>query len=185
MTILIPTGIYYHSIQGPGSLYAPVLLSLGLGVALGVTCQNNRICTSGAVRDLILMKNGERMIPVVLFFLIMLIYNVTFGRFHGGFAGQPIAHTEYVWNFLALYAVGFAAVLADGCPLRQLTLLGQGSFNAVMTFMGFLAGAALMHRLNLSASSQGVPMDGKIILLGAIVFLFIIAFYKSRRIAKE
>ena len=185
MALLIPTGIYYQSIQGPGSLAAPVLLSLGVGIGVGVICQANRVCTSGAVRDMLLMGNTERMIPIVLFFLLMLIYNISSGRFHGGFAGQPIAHTEYAWNFLGLYAVGFAAVLADGCPLRQLMLLGQGSLNAVMTFMGLLMGAVLMHRLSLAASPLGVPMNGKVVLLCAIAFLFIMAFYKSHRNLKE
>jgi len=179
MALLIPTGIYYQSTQGPGSLAAPVLLSLGIGVGLGAISQANRLCTSGAVRDLILTKNGERLIPIVLLLLIMLIYNVIFGRFHGSFVGQPVAHTEYIWNFLGLYAVGFAAVLADGCPLRQLTLLGQGNLNAAVTFAGLLTGAALMHRLDLAASPLGVPVNGKIVLLCAIVFLFIMAFYKS------
>jgi len=185
MALIIPAGIYYSSIHGPGSLAAPVLLSLGIGIGLGAMSQANRICTSGAVRDMILMGNGERIIPIVLFFLSMLIYNIISGKFHGGFTGQPIAHTEYAWNFLGLYAVGFAAVLADGCPLRQLTLLGQGSLNAVVTFVGLLAGAALMHRLNLVASPQGVPMNGKIVLLCAIAFLFIMAFHKSYRGLKE
>ena len=185
MVLIIPGGIYYHSVQGPGSLAAPVLLSLGLGIGLGAICQANRICTSGAVRDMILMGNGERVIPIVLFFLIMVIYNLISGRFYGGFTGQPIAHTEYVWNFLGLYAVGFAAVLADGCPLRQLTLLGQGSLNAVATFAGLLVGAAVMHRLSLVAGPPGVPMNGKIVLLCAIAFLFIMAFYKSRGDVKK
>ena len=28
-----------------------------------------------------------------------------------GFSGQPVAHTESLWNLLGMYTVGFAAVL--------------------------------------------------------------------------
>ena len=185
MIILIPTGIYFHSVKGPGSVSAPILLSLGVGIGLGAVFQSTRLCTSGAIRDLFLIKNTERVIPLALLFLLILIYNISFGKFNAGFAGQPIAHTEYIWNFLGLYAVGFAAILASGCPLRQLTLLGQGNWNAAVTFAGLLAGAALMHRLGLAASPQGVPMNGKIALLCAIAVLFLIAFYKSRKGQKE
>ena len=42
-----------------------------------------------------------------------------------------------------MYAVGFAAVLAGGCPLRQLVLAGQGSSDAGVTVIGMFAGGAL------------------------------------------
>ncbi|MDR1574344.1 MAG: YeeE/YedE family protein, partial [Clostridiales Family XIII bacterium] len=89
------------------------------------------------------------------------------------------------WNFLGLYAVGFAATLASGCPLRQMVLAGQGHIEAVVTFLGLLFGAALVHRLGLAASGNSiadgvvkigvVPPAGKAALIISIVFLFILA----------
>ena len=48
-----------------------------------------------------------------------------------------------------MYVVGFAAVLAGGCPLRQLILAGQGSSDSAVTFLGMLLGAALAHNFGL------------------------------------
>lgn len=45
----------------------------------------------------------------------MVVYNVANGSFHLGFSGQPIAHSQHLWNILGMYVVGFAAVLAGGC----------------------------------------------------------------------
>lgn len=39
------------------------------------------------------------------------------GNFHLSFSGQPIAHSQHLWNILGMYAVGFAAVLAGGCGI--------------------------------------------------------------------
>lgn len=48
----------------------------------------------------------------------------------------------HLWNFLGLYTVGLAAVMAGGCPLRQLILAGQGNNDSAVTFLGLLVGAA-------------------------------------------
>ena len=75
--------------------------------------------------------------------------------------GQPIAHSQHIWNILGMYAVGFAAVLAGGCPLRQLILAGQGSSDGAVTFLGMLLGAAFAHNFNLvGAAAKGGDRDG-------------------------
>lgn len=90
----------------------------------------------------------------------MLVFNIATGGFHLGFAGQPIAHSQHLWNILGMYAVGFAAVLAGGCPLRQLVLAGQGSSDAGMTVLGLFVGAALAHNLGLaSAAASAATAD--------------------------
>ena len=63
------------------------------------------------------------------------------------------SHSQHIWNILGLYVVGFAAVLAGGCPLRQLVLAGQGSSDSAVTFLGLLVGAAFCHNFGLAASA--------------------------------
>ena len=74
---------------------------------------------------------------VVGFFAVMLVYNVATGHFVLAFnTPGVIAHSQHLWSILGMYAVGFAAVLAGGCPLRQLVLAGQGSSDAGVTVIG-------------------------------------------------
>lgn len=67
---------------------------------------------------MILMKNFDLLSVIGGLFLVMLVYNLATGHFSLGFEGQPVAHTESLWNALGMYTVGFAAVLAGGCPLK-------------------------------------------------------------------
>lgn len=189
LALAVPT-LFNNSESGPGSLHAPIMLSLGIGLLFGVLCQRGAICTSGCFRDFFLTKDSSRIWPLLTLFAVMLVYNLVAGKFRLGFGAgefvQPIAHSNHLWNFLGLYAVGFAAVLATGCPLRQMILVGQGSMEGVSTFLGLLLGAGLVHRLGLAASGNSiaegvlkigaVPAKGQIALLISIACLFVIAF---------
>jgi hypothetical protein len=82
-----------------------------------------------------------------------------------------------------MYAVGFAATLAGGCPYRQLILAGQGSTDSGITFFGMLIGAAFAHNFGLAGAAAdaakgvvgGPATNGKIALVVSIVILFVIA----------
>ena len=107
-----------------------------------------------------------------------------------------IAHSEHLWNILGMYAVGFAAVLAGGCPLRQLVLAGQGSSDSAVTVLGMFAGAALSHNFGLAASATAVnaetkdvaagsvPLYGKVAVIICIAVCFLIAFLNKRNEGK-
>ena len=123
----------------------------------------------------------------------MLVYNIATGGFKASFDGQPIAHAQHLWNILGLYAVGFAAVLAGGCPLRQMVLAGQGSCDGAITFLGMLIGAAFAHNFGLAgvaasaataekaAVAGGPSQAGQIVLICSIVVLFIIGFVNLKK----
>ena len=68
------------------------------------------------------------------------------GQFKAGFEGQPVAHADHLWNFLSMGLVGFASVLAGGCPFRQLVLTGEGSVDASMAVLGMVLGGGLVHQ---------------------------------------
>ena len=195
LVIGVATGAYAASTEGPGSKHAPLLLALVVALVIGALAQKSRMCFAGSIRDviLILMKNFDLLSIIAALFAVMTIYNIATGNFHLSFSGQPIAHSQHLWNILGMYVVGFAAVLAGGCPLRQLILAGQGSSDSAVTFLGMLLGAAFAHNFNLvgsaakaaTATDAAVPggpaMPGKIAVIVCIVLLFVIAATNLRR----
>ncbi len=93
-----------------------------------------------------------------------------------------------------MYAVGFAAVLAGGCPLRQLVLAGQGSSDSAVSVLGLFVGAAVSHNFGLAGAEQLVRRqrtssysrrsqygNGQVAVIICIVVCFIIAFTNKRR----
>lgn len=193
LVIGVATGAYAASTEGPGSKHAPLLLALMVALVIGALAQKSRMCFAGSIRDVILMKNFDLLSIIAALFAVMTIYNIATSNFHLSFSGQPIAHSQHLWNILGMYVVGFAAVLAGGCPLRQLILAGQGSSDSAVTFLGMLLGAAFAHNFNLvgsaakaaTATDAAVPggpaMPGKIAVIVCIVLLFMIAATNLRR----
>lgn len=123
---------------------------------------------------MILFKDFHKFSGIAAIYIVTLAGNLIFGNFIPGFIGQPVAHSDGLWNFLGMAVVGLAAVLAGGCPLRQLILCGEGDGDALMTVFGMLAGAALMHNFGLAASSAGVTAGGQWTVFIALALLVII-----------
>ena len=191
------TSLLKVSAAGPGSLHAPIIMSLVGGLIFGAMAQKSRMCFAGGIRDVIIMKNFDLLSVIGGLFVVMLIFNIATGKFVVGFnTPGVIAHSEHLWNILGMYTVGFAAVLAGGCPLRQLVLAGQGSSDAGVTVIGMFAGGALAHNFGLAASGTAlnaetgeivagaVPPAGKIAAIICIIVCFVIAFTNKRSEAK-
>ncbi len=164
-----------------------MIFSLIAGLAAGGLAWRTRMCLSGGIRDFLLVRDTYLLKIYVVIFLAAVAGNLAFGTFKLGFAGQPLAHTAHLWNFLGLYLTGIAAVLAGGCPLRQLILAGEGNTDAMFTVLGMLAGAGISHGLNAAASATGVPVAGQIAVVAGIVVagLVGIAFRETIVVAKE
>jgi len=190
-------GLLKASEAGPGSLHAPIIASLIGGLVFGALAQKSRMCFAGGIRDVILMKNFDLLTVIGGVFVVMLVFNVATGRFVVGFDTPGIiAHSEHLWNILGMYAVGFAAVLAGGCPLRQLILAGQGSSDSAVTVLGLFFGAAFCHNLGLASSGTALDPEtsevvagaatanGKVAVIICIIVCFIIAFTNKRESAK-
>lgn len=182
------TSLFAVSESGPGSMHAPVLIALLAGLIFGVISQKCRTCFAGSIRDVILMRNFDLISIIGGFFVVMLVYNLATGGFKLSFSGQPVAHAQHLWNVLGLYVVGFSAVLAGGCPLRQLVLAGQGSSDSGVTFLGLLVGAAICHNFGLASAAASAATDtaaanpggpgtaGQIAVIACIVILLVIGF---------
>ena len=173
LLIAAPVFIFFSE-SGPGSMKAPLLLSLGAGLLIGAVLQRTRLCTAGGFRDALLIKDFHYLWGLIGIFIFALVGNLVFNysSFKVGFTAQPIAHTEHLWNFLGMALAGLTAVLLGGCPLRQTILAGEGDSDASVTILGLIAGAAFAHNFGLAASANGVPQNGKIaVIIGFIVVL--------------
>ncbi|HOG47577.1 MAG TPA: YedE family putative selenium transporter [Anaerolineae bacterium] len=149
-------GPIFLSSSGPGSLHAPLLISLAVGLAIGFVAQRTRFCTMGAIRDAILMRDTRLLSGVAALVVTAFVANLAFGQVKVGLAGQPIAHSSYLWNVLGMVLAGLAFALAGGCPGRQLFLSGEGDGDAAIFVLGMITGAAFAHNLGLAASPDKV-----------------------------
>ena len=164
----------FASTKGPGSMHAPVLVSLAAGVLIGILGQRTRLCFAGGIRDMILFRSAHLLIGIAAVFVAVVVTNVAFGAFHPGFQGQPAAHTTHLWNFLGMALVGLGSVLLGGCPFRQLIMSAQGNGDSIVTVAGMIAGAALAHNFRLAATGKGVTPAGMIAVgLGLLVCIAI------------
>lgn len=175
-----PPSIFFSQ-QGPGSMHASVLISLGAGLLVGILAQRSRLCMVGGIRDFILFRDTYLLSGFLAVLVAAFAANLALGYFKPGFAGQPIAHTDGLWNFLGMVLAGWAAVLLGGCPLRQLVAAGEGNTDCAVTVLGFIAGAAVAHNFGLAASPNGVPVAGQVaVVLGLALVLLFSAFYLRR-----
>lgn len=166
-----PAFIFFSS-EGPGSLHAPILVSLLAGLIVGAGAQRSRLCMVGGIRDLVLFKDSHLISGFLAIFSVALVGNLVTGNFRLGFSGQPVAHTDWLWNFLGMLLAGLGSVLLGGCPLRQIVLGAEGNADSVITVLGMLVGAAFAHNFGLAASGAGATANGK---LATIIGLIVVA----------
>jgi len=168
------SGVLFYSLKGPGAMYAPLALSLLIGLAIGFLAQRSRFCTMGAFRDLILFRQTHLFGGLVALVVFALLTNLLVDQFHPGFTKQPAAHTMHVWNFGGMALAGMAFALAGGCPGRQLFLAGEGDGDSAVFVIGMIVGAGFAHNFGLASSPKGVgPHSIAAVVIGLMVCLFI------------
>lgn len=175
LLIAAPVFIFFTEPEGgPGAKHAAVFISLAAGLVVGVLSQRTRLCMVGGFRDMVLFREWKLLSGFVAILAASLAVNALAGNFNPGFAGQPVAHTDGLWNFMGMLMVGFGCVLLGGCPLRQLVLTGEGNTDSAVTVIGLAAGAAFAHNFSMASSGEGPTFNGKIgVIVGLIVMLII------------
>jgi uncharacterized protein len=182
-------GFLFQSESGPGSMFAPLAVSLVVGLAVGFIAQRTRLCFVGAWRDIFLVKDSYLFSGVLAFFVAALVTNYVAGNFgaegiyHWGFANEPIAMDNQLWNFMGMALVGLAATLIGGCPLRNLILSGEGDTDAGMTVLGYIAGAALAHNFLLASSPAGPGTWGPLAVILGLAFCLVVGFVMREKAA--
>ncbi|MBN1955265.1 MAG: YedE-related selenium metabolism membrane protein, partial [Anaerolineae bacterium] len=179
------SGALFFSESGPGSQHAFWLISLGAGLAIGFLAQRTRFCTMGSIRDVLLMGDTHLISGLGALVVMAVITNLVLGQFGTlAFFGQPVAHSQHLWNFLGMALAGLAFALAGGCPGRQLFLAGEGDGDAAVFVLGMITGAGLAHNFALAGSPdtvvEGVQKVGGIspfgmaaVVLGLVVCVLI------------
>ena len=193
LIFLVVAPVFIHFSEagaGPGALHAPVVISLIAGLIVGALAQRTRLCMVGGIRDAVLFREWKLLLGflaiLVSAFVVKLILGTATGTafFNPGFAGQPVAHTDGLWNALGMLLAGFGCVLLGGCPLRQLVLAGEGNTDSAVTVLGLMVGAAFAHNFGLAASADGPTANGKIAVVIGIAVVAVIAAANTFRKAE-
>lgn len=190
LVLLIAAPAFIHFTEaggGPGAKHAAIFISLLAGAVVGALAQRTRLCMVGGIRDIILFRETKLILGFAAILVSGLICNliltaVTPGTYFAlGLEGQPVAHTDGVWNALGMYLVGFGCVLLGGCPLRQLVLAGEGNTDSAVTVVGLMVGAAFAHNFGLASSGNGPTANGKIAVVIGIAVAAVIAAVNTFR----
>ena len=184
LLVAAPAFVFFSE-SGPGSMHAPIAISLAGGLIVGAVAQRSRICFIAGVRDLVLFKDFRMLVGFAAVLVVVLAGNLITGRFNPGISGQPIAHGEWLWNVLGLYLVGFGSVLLGGCPLRQFVMMCGGDSDAGVTVLGFFFGAAICHNFGLASSGAGTSLYGRVAFFVCAAVLFAVAITNTKKAAQE
>jgi YedE family putative selenium metabolism protein len=175
------SGVLWYSLKGPGAAHATVLISLLIGLLVGFLAQRSRFCTMGALRDLILFRQIHLFSGLAALLVAAMAVNIFLGQFKPGFAGQPVAHTQEIWNFAGMVVAGLAFALAGGCPGRQLFLAGEGDSDAGIFALGMITGAAISHNFGLASSPDGIGPHGMAAVIIGLLLCLGIGFGHLKR----
>lgn len=160
---------------GPGESGGPAhafwIWSLAIGLSAGAVLSATGFCAVSAARQIF----QNRRVMLVAAGCMIAGYGavrLAIGKWNGGWEGQPIAHTETVWNIAALALVGLTGVLAGGCPVRQLVMAGEGNGDAFVGVMGLVVGGATAHGLGIASSGAGTTPAGRaVVVIGLVAAL--------------
>ena len=165
--------------SGPGSMRAPIWIALVAGLIVGAMAQRTRLCMGGGIRDVMLFKDWTLLSGFLAILVAALVGNLIIGKFMFGFAGQPVAHTDGLWNFLGMVVVGLGSVMLGGCPLRQLILAGEGNSDSAIAVIGMFVGAAFCHNFGLASSGTGTTANGRIAVIIGLIVMVVVAIFNS------
>jgi YedE family putative selenium metabolism protein len=181
--------------SGPGALYAPLAVSLVVGLVVGFIFQRTRLCTVGGWRDLMLVRSTHLLSGLIAIVIGVLVTNYIVGNFADGglvvggrdivyswgFENQPVAHSDGLWNFLGMSLAGLAFALAGACPLRNFIISGEGDTDAGVFILGLVAGAAFSHNFLMASSPAGIGTNGVIAVLVGLAFCLAVGFIMRQK----
>jgi len=191
LMLLFKSSFIFFSQKGPGSMHAPVLISLVAGLIVGMLAQRTRFCTMGSIRDIILARDTHLISGVAALVVVALVMNLILGQFRLGLAAMPIAHSAHIWNFLGMALSGLCFALAGGCPGRQLFLAGEGDGDAGVFVLGMITGAGFAHNFGLAAKPDamvegvlkvgGIGPAGQVAVILGLVLCLVLGFVMRER----
>ena len=148
-------GALFSSVLGPAAQHAALFISLIGGLVVGVFMQKSKFCSVGAFARA--YKGDFSMFwGVVAIIAFASIANLALGQYKFGFEAQPIAHNDFVWNFLGMVLAGLCFSLSEGCPGKHLVQMGTGNLHSGIFVIGMMAGAGFAHNFLLASSPAGI-----------------------------
>lgn len=148
-------GALFSSVKGPAAQHAALFISLIGGLVVGVFMQKSKFCSAGAFARA--YKGDFSMFwGVVAIIAFATIANLALGQYKFGFEAQPIAHNDFVWNFLGMVLAGLCFSLSEGCPGKHLVQMGTGNLHSGIFVIGMMAGAGFAHNFLLASSPAGI-----------------------------
>ena len=72
---------------------------------VGVLAQRSRLCMVGGIRDAVMFKDFRLISAFIAIIVAVLVGNLILGNFVLGFEGQPVAHSDGLWNLLGMVLV--------------------------------------------------------------------------------
>ena len=162
----------FISEKGPGSQHAPIAVSLIFAVIVGMVMHKSKFCSVGAFSRAF-RGDFSMILGVISVIVFASLLNLILGQYNFGFEAQPIAHNDYVWNFISMVLAGLCFSLSGGCPGKHLVQMGAGNLSSSIFILGMMTGAAFSHNFMLASSSSGVsPYAPWAIALGFIFAIF-------------
>ena len=148
-------GALFSSVKGPAAQHVALFISLIGGLVVGVFMQKSKFCSVGAFARA--YKGDFSMFwGVVAIIAFATIANLALGQYKFGFEAQPIAHNNFVWNFLGMVLAGLCFSLSEGCPGKHLVQMGTGNLHSGIFVIGMMAGAGFAHNFLLASSPAGI-----------------------------
>ena len=170
----------FSSTSGPAASHANLWLSLLGGLVVGVFMQKSKFCSVGAFGRA--FKGDFSMFwGVIAIIVAASVVNLALGQYKFGFTAQPIAHNDYIWNFLGMALAGLCFSLSEGCPGKHLVQMGTGNLNSGVFVIGMMAGAAFAHNFLLASSPAGITAFAPWAVGLGFVFAIYIGFLNRAR----
>lgn len=139
-----------------------LLSALAIGGAIGVVLQRGRVCSNTAFRNLLLIRNFEVTLALVVAVAIELVgYQIleliSLMRVIPGFDYQsnPISFS-LLFIPLGSFLFGIGTVIAGGCAGGVCYRVGEGSLKSVLAFLGFGIGIGIFMLDPLSSVSAEI-----------------------------
>lgn len=168
---------------GPGEGTGPAHAGWGIALALagvaGVVLSATGFCAISSMRQ-VFTGPGRMLAAAGVLVLGYAAVVAATGRFKAGFADQPAAHADHLWNFLSLVLVGITGALAGGCPVRQMVMAGEGNGDAFVTVAGLLVGGAVAHNLGLVSGGTGPTAGGRLVVVAGIALALVYGWSVAR-----
>ena len=117
---------------------------------------------------------------IVSIIIFASIANLALGQYKFGFEGQPIAHNDFVWNFLGMVLAGLCFSLSEGCPGKHLVQIGAGNLSSVIFIIGMMAGAAIAHNFLLASSGAGITATAPWAVAVGFIFALYVGVFNRR-----